>query len=185
LGDGNVRKSGGSQGMTYDSQRAAVVMKKLDKRGVASLEFVLVATLLFTLMFALIDLGRYVITVQSLRSLASAEAREMMIRCYTSDVINSHLPTNCAATDYLSDSYKQTYAPFLYAGGLTPTVSITCAVGTGVTPVPTGCAVAPNIALPAKGALTVTASEPDFKMMFQKIWGTALNAPSASTSIAF
>jgi len=159
-------------------------MKKLDKRGVASLEFVLVAPLLFTLMFAIIDLGRYVITVQSLRRLASAEAREMMIQCYTRYVINSQLPTNCTA-HYLTDSDKQTDVPFLYAGGLTPTLSITCAVGTGVTPVPTGCAVAPNIVLPAKGALTVTASEPDFKMMFQRIWGTALNAPSASTSVPF
>jgi len=160
------------------------VMKKLDKRGVAALEFCLVAVPVFMLMFALFDLGRYAITMQSLRSLASAEAREMMIQCYTSAVINSKLPTNCTA-DYLSASDKQTYAPFLYAGGLTPTVSIACAVGAGVTPVPTGCAVASNIVLPAKGALTVTASQPNFTMLFQKIWGTALNAPSASTSIAF
>jgi hypothetical protein len=122
--------------------------------------------------------------MQSLRMLASAEAREMMIKCYTPAVINSQLPTNCTA-DYLSDSDKQTYFPFLYAGGLTPGLSIACAVGAGVAPVPTGCALAPNILLPAKGALIVSASLPGFTMVFPKIWGTAFNAPSASTSIAF
>jgi hypothetical protein len=188
-----VRKSGGSQGITADSQRGAVVMKRLDNRGVAALEFVLVAVPWFILMYPIFDLGRYAITMQSLRSLASAEAREMMIQCYTSQVINSQLPTKCGDSthqDYMSDSDKQTYAPFLYAGGLAPRLSITCTVGPGVTPVPTGCAVDPNIPPPAKGALTVTASEPNFKMLFPKIgsitiWGTALDAPSASTSIAF
>jgi hypothetical protein len=163
-------------------------MKKLDKRGVATLEFCLVAVPLFTLMFAIFDLGRYAITMQSLRMLASAEAREMMIKCYTPAVINSQLPTNCTA-DYLSDSDKQTYAPFLYAGGLTPTLSIACTVGAGVTPVPTGCAVDPNIPTPAKGALTVKASQSNFTMLMP-IWDAVskvdvFKAPSASTSIAF
>ena len=34
------------------------------------------------------------------------------------------------------------------------------------------------------GALTVTASQPGFTMMMP-IWGTVLNAPSASTSVPF
>jgi Flp pilus assembly protein TadG len=158
-------------------------MKKPDSRGVAALEFCIVAAPLFTLMFAIFDLGRYAITLQSLRMLASAEAREMMIKCYTPAVISSQLPTTCTA-DYLSGSDKQTDAPFLYAGGLTPTLSIACAVGSGVTPAPTGCAVKSNIPLPANGTLTVTASQPNFTMLMP-IWGTSLNAPSASTSIAF
>jgi hypothetical protein len=166
------------------------VMKKLDKRGVAALEFALVAAPLFTLMFAIIDLGRYVITMQSLRTLASAEAREMMIKCYTGYVINSQLPTRCgdsAHQDYVSDSDKQTFAPFLYAGGLPPTtLSIACTVGPGVTPVPTWCAVNPNIPTPAKGALTVTASQPTFTMIMN-IWPAVFNNPNvfASTSIPF
>ena len=43
------------------------MMRKLDQRGVAALEFCLVAVPLFTLMFAIFDLGRYAITMQSLR----------------------------------------------------------------------------------------------------------------------
>ena len=51
------------------------MMRKLDQRGVAALEFCLVAVPLFTLMFAIFDLGRYAITMQSLRMLANAGAR--------------------------------------------------------------------------------------------------------------
>ena len=48
------------------------MMRKLDQRGVAALEFCLVAVPLFTLMFVIFDLGRYAITMQSLRMLANA-----------------------------------------------------------------------------------------------------------------
>ena len=49
------------------------MMRKLDKRGVAALEFCLVAVPLFTLMFVIFDLGRYALTVQSLWTLANAK----------------------------------------------------------------------------------------------------------------
>ena len=64
------------------------MMRKLDQRGVAALEFCLVAVPLFTLMFAIFDLGRYAITMQSLRMLANAGARAVMINCYTDAAIN-------------------------------------------------------------------------------------------------
>jgi hypothetical protein len=164
------------------------VMKKLDSRGVAALEFCIVAVPFFTLMFAIFDLGRYAITMQSLRMLASAEAREMMIKCYTPAVISAQLPTDCTAdASYLSDSDRQTVAPFLYTGGLTPTLGIACVVGTGtaVTPTPTGCTVAKSsIPPPANGALVVTASQSKFTMIMP-IWGGALDKPSASTQVAF
>jgi Flp pilus assembly protein TadG len=137
------------------------MMRKLNQRGVAALEFCLVAVPLFTLMFAIFDLGRYAITVQSLRALAAAEARANMINCYTPAAISNTSPSSCTG-DYLSVAQKQAIAPFLYAGGLTPTVNT--ALGTG--------------------ALTVTASQLGFKMLMP-IWGTALNKPSASTSIPF
>ena len=38
------------------------MMRKLDQRGVAALEFCLVAVPLFFLMFGIFDLGRYAIT---------------------------------------------------------------------------------------------------------------------------
>ena len=141
------------------------VMRKLDQRGVAALEFCLVAVALFTLMFAIFDLGRYAITMQSLRALANVGARAEIINCVTNAVIQKNLPTGCTGDPLPSDAAKQAAAPFLYAGGLTPTL---------------------NIPAPATGAtaLTVTASQPGFTMLMP-IWGTALNAPSASTAIPY
>ena len=67
------------------------MMRKLDQRGVAALEFCLVAVPLFILMFAIFDLGRYAITMQSLRMLANAGARAMMISdCYVNNVIKTN-----------------------------------------------------------------------------------------------
>jgi hypothetical protein len=137
------------------------MMRKLDQRGVAALEFCIVAVPLFTLMFAIFDFGRYAITMQSLRALANAEARANMINCYTPNVIAQTSPSSCTG-DYLSVGQKQAIVPFLYAGGLTPTVN----TAAGAT------------------ALTVTASEPGFTMLLP-IWGATLNAPSASTAIPF
>src|SRR6516162_6855315 len=75
------------------------MMRKLDKRGVAALEFCLVAVPLFTLMFAIFDLGRYAITMQSLRMLANAEVRANMIKCYTPAVVGNTSPSSCTG-DY-------------------------------------------------------------------------------------
>jgi hypothetical protein len=140
-------------------------MRKLDKRGGAGLEFCLVAVPLFTLMFVIFDLGRYAITMQSLRMLANAGARAMMINnCYVSAEINKTTPT-CTGDPLPTDTDKKAVAPFLYLGGLTPTL---------------------NIPTPATGAtaLTITASQSGFTMLVP-VWGTALNAPSASTSVPF
>jgi hypothetical protein len=140
------------------------MMRKLDQRGVAALEFCLVAVPLFTLMFVIFDLGRYAITMQSLRALANAGARTWMIdNCYVNSAINKIAPT-CSGDPLPSDAAKKDIAPFLYSlgPGLTPTL---------------------NTASGAS-ALTVTASTPGFTMIMP-IWPTALNAPSASTSIPF
>jgi Flp pilus assembly protein TadG len=138
-------------------------MRKLDQRGVAAYEFCLVAVPLFTLMFAIFDLGRYALTVQSLRALANAGARTIMIGCYTNAVIQKNSPTGCSGDPLPSDAAKKAVAPFLYSGGLTPTL---------------------NIPVTAASPLTVTASQPGFTMIMP-IWGTTLNAPSASTQIPF
>ncbi|QIG91081.2 TadE/TadG family type IV pilus assembly protein [Bradyrhizobium sp. 6(2017)] len=137
-------------------------MKKLDQRGMAAFEFCLVAVPLFTLMFAIFDLGRYAITMQSLRTLANAGARAIMINCYTNAAIQKTTPT-CSGDPLPSDAAKQAVAPFLYNGGLTPTLSVPAA---------------------AASPITVTASQPGFTMIMP-IWGTTLNAPSASTTIPF
>jgi Flp pilus assembly protein TadG len=139
------------------------MMRKLDQRGVAALEFCLVAVPLFILIFAIFDFGRYAITMQSLRTLANAGARATMIACYTPAVIGNNSPSGCTAINtYLPDAQKQAIAPFLYGAGLTPTMSTASGAS----------------------ALTVTASQTSFTMLMP-IWGTKLNAPSASTSIPF
>src|SRR5262249_9570841 len=143
------------------------MMRKLDQRGVAALEFCLVAVPLFFLMFAIFDLGRYAITRQSLQALANVGARKMMIKCYTPAVIANTSPSGCTDINtYFPDPEKQAVAPFLYGADLTPNYGLTL-----------------NTAARA-GALTVTASQPGFTMIMP-IWGTALNAPSASTSVPF
>jgi hypothetical protein len=138
------------------------MMRKLDQRGMAALEFCLVAIPVLTLMFAIFDLGRYAITAQSLRTLANAGARNWMINdCYINQAIQKASPT-CSGDPLPSDAAKKKVAPFLYAGGLTPTLSTSL----------------------AGSALTVTASEPGFKMIVP-VWGTTFNAPSTSTKIPF
>jgi hypothetical protein len=138
------------------------MMRKLDQRGVAAFEFCVVAVAFFTLVFAIFDLGRYAITQQSLRALANAGARAVMINCYTNAEIQKSSPGSCSG-DPLTDAAKQAVAPFLYSGGLKPTLSVPAA---------------------AASPLIVTASQPGFTMLMP-LWGTALNAPSASTRVPF
>ena len=146
------------------------MMRNLDQRGVAAFEFCLVAVPLFTLMFVIFDLGRYAITAQSLRTLANAGARAMMINCYTPAVLTNTSPSSCTGDPLPSDAAKQAVAPLLYTTGGPPTLSIPA---------------------PAAGAtaLTVTASQPNFIMPMTPltafIWPTTFNAPSASTSVPF
>jgi hypothetical protein len=153
-------------------------MRKLDQRGVASFEFLAVAVAFFSLVYVIFDLGRYAITVQSLRALASLGARQMMICCYTPAQTGLGAPTPPCPTgtvvptsasgctgSYLSTADMKAFAPLLYAGGLTPTL----AISTGTS---------------GSSPLTVQASEPGFTMLMP-IWGTAFNAPSASIQVPF
>jgi Flp pilus assembly protein TadG len=142
------------------------MMRKLDQRGVAALEFCLVAGPLFFLMFTIFDLGLYAIHVESLRTLANAGARALMIKCYTPTVIgttplspwsaSNTSPSSCTGDPLPSLQAKQDVAPFVSLGGATPTLNITLAGAT---------------------ALTVTASS-GYAMIW---WPNA--APSASTSV--
>jgi hypothetical protein len=123
-------------------------IKKLDTRGGAALEFCLVAVTLFMLMFAIIDLGRYAITMQSLNMLANAGARAWIL-CYQNNVvIQNQKLANCTGDLIPNDSDKQTVAPFLYTGGLTP--KLTIAQGTN--------------------AIIVTVSLANFTMLVPRLW---------------
>jgi TadE-like protein len=137
------------------------MMRKLDQRGIAAFEFCIVTAVFFTVVFSIFDLGRYAITAQSLRALANAGARATMINdCYMNAAVKKGASPTCSG-DPLSTAAKKTAAPFLYSGGLTPTLGISGA-----------------------GPYTITASQPGFTMIMP-IWGTALNAPSASTKLPF
>jgi Flp pilus assembly protein TadG len=137
-------------------------MMKLDQRGTAAFEFCMVAVPLFMMMFAIFDLGRYAITMQSLRALAGAGARAMMVQCYTpaaAGITPNRSPSSCTG-NYLSATQMQNVAPFLFHNG----------------------SPAPTLSTNAGAAeLTVTASQA-FKMLMP-IWGGKLNSPSASTKI--
>ena len=140
-------------------------MRKLDQRGVAALEFCIIAVPLFFLMFAVFDLGRYAITRQSLNALANVGARKMMIKCYTPAAIANTSPSGCTDINtYFPDPERQAIAPFLYRGHLTATLQVASVAG----------------------ALTVTASQPGFSMLIPW-WPTAFKnaTPSASTSVPF
>ena len=132
----------------------------IDQRGAAAFEFCLVAVVFFTFVFAIFDLGRYAITMQSLRSLVSEGARATMIQCYTPQVTQNASPSGCTDVNtYYTNTYLTSLANIM---GSTPTLSAT-----------TGASV-----------LTITASLPNFAMLMP-IWGTSLNSPSASTSIPY
>ncbi|MBB4369422.1 Flp pilus assembly protein TadG [Bradyrhizobium sp. cir1] len=136
-------------------------MRKLDQRGVAALEFCIVGAVFLTMVFAIFDLGRYAITVQSLRSLANAGARQVMISCYTPAAAQQKTPS-CSGDPLPTDVAKQNVAPFSFVGTSAPTLS--AATGSGV--------------------ITVQASQPKFGMLLP-IWGAQLDQPSASTEIPF
>jgi len=139
------------------------MMRKLDERGMAALEFCFVAVPLFVLMFSIIDLGRYAITRQSLNMLANTGARKLMIACYTPAVTANGSPSGCTnINSYFSSTDRANAAPYLYGSG-SPTVTMT--------------------ATSASSALTVTASVSFTAML--PIWGSALDAPSASTAIPY
>lgn len=132
-----------------------------DQRGVAALEFALVGLPFFLLLIGIFDLGRYAITASSLDTLASMSARQVVINCFSGKVISRQSPATCTNDPYTA-AQKQAIAPFLYNGGLTPTVAIAAGAAT----------------------LTVTVSQPAFTMILP-IWGASLNAPSQSAAIPF
>jgi TadE-like protein len=138
------------------------MMRRLvrDKHGATALEFTMIALPFFFVMFGIIDVGRYAITMHSLRTLASTAARQVMISCYGPNVIKSISPSSCTG-DPLTDTQKQTAAPFLYIGGLTPTVTVEVSGST----------------------LVVTASQLAFSMLLPALSG--LDNPSASVAIPY
>lgn len=131
-------------------------MRRLDKRGVVSFEFCLVALGFFMLLLGIIDVARYLITVQSLETLAGAGARAIMIHsCYVENVLKKLAPSGCP-TDPLPDT-KDDVAPFL----VDPALSVV----TGSSPI------------------TVTASSTFATVM--PIWPESFSSPTITTKIPY
>jgi Flp pilus assembly protein TadG len=141
------------------------MMKVLNERGVAAFEFCLIAVPIFMFILAMFDLGRYAITIQSLNVLANAQARAIMIGCYTNAKVQSTSPSACTS-DPLTDTQKKALAPYLYGAGQKPTTLISSA-NSGTSP------------------LTVTTSK-SFTMLMP-IWGWPSGGKivSASTTLPF
>lgn len=59
--------------------RAALVRLLADRRGTTAIEFAVVGGIFFTLLLGAVDVGRYQITQQSLRSIAAEAARFALI----------------------------------------------------------------------------------------------------------
>jgi hypothetical protein len=133
-----------------------------DRRGTVAFEFCLAALPFFVTVFIIFDLARYGMTQTSLRMLATAGARAMMVNCYSGKVVQNQSPSSCTGDPLPSDAAKQAVAPLLYLGGLTPTLSVSA----------------------SGGVLTVTATSPGFSMIMP-IWGTSLNKPSVSTWVPY
>jgi Flp pilus assembly pilin Flp len=129
-----------------------------DRSGATAMEFGIIGVVVFTMMLAMFDLGRYAITLHSLEMLAAESARTEII-CY-SPALAGRPATTCSG-DPLSVATKQTLFPFLYLGGLEPTVTTTTT--------------APHV---------VEASQTGFTMIMP-FWPAAMNAPSVRTSLPF
>jgi hypothetical protein len=143
------------------------MMRRLDNRGVAAWEFCLVFFLLLVVLVTIFDVGRYMITMQSLRALASAGARATMIDCYTPNVTDeaSAGTTPATCTDiatYLPDAERQAVAPFLYFNGGAPTMSTVA----------------------EEDALSITASMA-FDPIMPVFWGNLMPSPTANMKIPF
>jgi Flp pilus assembly protein TadG len=138
-------------------------MRKLDQRGVSSFEFCIVLVPFLMSIFVIFDLGRYAITMQSLRAYANAGARAAMIgNCYVEPVLAKQEPT-CSTAD-LSAVDKSKISPFL---GASAALSLTA----------------------GSGVLTVTAEDDSFVMamtpLTSPLWPSSFNAPKTSTEIPF
>jgi hypothetical protein len=137
-------------------------MNRLDRRGVAALEFSIVGAIFFITMFVIFGFGQYAITIHSLRMLANAGARDLMINCYTDAVTTQTTyssPSDCQNYKPLpSNTARQAVAPFLFSGGSKPSLKVSLGTKT----------------------LIVIASQ----SMLMPVWGKSLNA-QATTSIPF
>jgi hypothetical protein len=143
-----------------------LIVKRLlyDRSGATAMEFGIIGVMMFSMTFAIFDLGRYAITLHSLEWLAAESARAEII-CYSPALAGG--PAKTCSGDPLSDATKQTLFPFLYLG--------LDRAGKPLAPTVTTTTTAPHV---------VQASQTGFTMIMP-FWPAAMNAPLVRTSLPF
>ncbi len=138
-----------------------------DRSGSAALEFSFILWPFVALIFAMFDLGHYLVVQQSLGTLASEAARSMIIQCgsthygkLVSTCLNSYTP--------LTAAQQKQIAPMLFLGGASPAIHIH-----GIS----------NIGVPG-GSFVFVASLSTFPTVLPW-WGHLVGSLSASTSVPY
>jgi Flp pilus assembly protein TadG len=146
-----------------------------NQSGTAAVEFALVASIFFTMLFGIVDLGRYLVTLQSLDTLVAATARAMIISCGSTNfgklsaACQDPLQNFTGTTEYPA---RSTIAPMLYVDNQTPQLSPTSPCTNNVSPA-TG------------GKCVLTASMPSFTFLLP-VWPQSLIASlAAETTLSY
>jgi hypothetical protein len=140
-----------------------------NKSGSAALEFTFIVWPFFALIFAMFDLGHYMVAQHSLNTLASEVARSMIISCGSGNSTKpGQLDSSC--TNPLTSTQYQQIAPLLYAGSWSPVVTVTPAGAGGFGGGPSG-------------SFIVTARLNGFDTVMP--WGSLLGSLSASTTLNY
>jgi hypothetical protein len=140
-----------------------------DKSGSAAVEFSFIVWPFFALIFAMFDLGHYMVAQQSLNTLASEVARSMIISCGTANTTSpGQLSSSC--TNPLSSTNYIAIAPLLFVGQWQPTVVVSGASSAGG----------------SGGSFTVIASLNGFDTVLPASWwGSLVGSLTSSTTLNY
>lgn len=130
-----------------------------NRSGSAALEFAFVLWPFLALVFAIFDLGHYMLAQHELRTLAGEIARSVIINCGANNY--GSLSSSCNANP-LTTAQEQAIAPILFAGGASPAVTVT----------------------PVGGTIAVTASMSTFPTVLPW-WGSLVGGLSATTNLYY
>lgn len=129
-----------------------------NRSGSAVLEFAFVLWPFLALIFAIFDLGHYMLAQHELRTLTAEVARAVIISCSNS---YGSLSASCNANP-LTTAQERAIAPILFAGGASPTVTVT----------------------PSGGTIAVTATMTTFPTVLPW-WGNLVSGLSVTTDLYY
>ncbi|MFO1029196.1 MAG: TadE/TadG family type IV pilus assembly protein [Acetobacteraceae bacterium] len=101
-------------------------MKLKDRRGAAALEFALLLWPFFAIIFAIADLGHYMMAQSQLRTLVGEVARAAMISCAAN---NGKLSSSCTTNPITDRAKLSSIAPMTFVSGNPPTITLTASSG--------------------------------------------------------